>query len=120
VLGRLYQAPSRFDEAEADRQDVTTDFDHPTELVVFDYQNANFILAGAMLERCTGKSWEDLMKTEIFQPLGMTTAGFGAPGSGNDINEPWGHTDTSGTRVANKGDNTPGLGPGRHGARLAR
>jgi CubicO group peptidase (beta-lactamase class C family) len=82
-----------------------------TDLVVFNYQNANFILAGAMLERCTGKSWEDLMKTEIFQPLGMGTAGFGAPGSTNDVNEPWGHSDESGQRVASKGDNTPGLGP---------
>lgn len=77
----------------------------------FSYQNANFILAGAMLERGTGKSWEDLMKTEVFQPLGMTTAGFGAPGSLNDVNEPWGHSDKSGQRVADKGDNTPGLGP---------
>ena len=78
---------------------------------VFSYQNANFILAAAMIERCTGKSWEDLIKTELFQPLGMTTAGFGAPGSENDVNQPWGHTDESGTRVASKGDNTPGLGP---------
>jgi len=84
-------------------------FDTPG--VVFSYQNANFILAGAMLERCTGKSWEDLMKTEIFQPLGMTTAGFGAPGSASDVNEPWGHSDSSGQRMASKGDNTPGLGP---------
>ncbi len=90
---------------------LITHRDHGTDPVVFNYQNANFILAGAMLERCTGKSWEDLMKTEIFQPLGMTTAGFGAPGTVNDVNEPWGHTDASGQRVANKGDNTPGLGP---------
>src|SRR5262249_35973 len=53
----------------------------------------------------------DLMTTELFQPLGMTTAGFGAPGSANDLNEPWGHSDASGQRVASKGDNTPGLGP---------
>jgi CubicO group peptidase (beta-lactamase class C family) len=78
---------------------------------VFSYQNANFILAGAMIERCTGKSWEDLMTTEVFQPLGMTTAGFGAPGSVNDVNQPWGHNDESGQRVPSKGDNTPGLGP---------
>jgi len=78
---------------------------------VFSYQNANFILAGAMLERCTGKAWEDMMKTELFQPLGMTTAGFGAPGTPNAVDQPWGHTDVSGQRVANQGDNTPGLGP---------
>jgi len=84
-------------------------FDAPG--VVFSYQNANFILAGAMMERCTGKSWEDLMKTELFQPLGITTAGFGAPGSASDINEPYGHSDASGQRVASMSDNTPGLGP---------
>jgi CubicO group peptidase (beta-lactamase class C family) len=78
---------------------------------VFSYQNANFILAGAMLERCTGKSWENLMTTEVFQPLGMTSAGFGTPGSVNDVNEPWGHSDSSGLRVPSKGDNTPALGP---------
>jgi CubicO group peptidase (beta-lactamase class C family) len=79
--------------------------------LIFSYQNANFILAGAMLERCTGKSWEDLMKTELFVPLGMTTAGFGAPGSGSDVSEPYGHSDASGQRVASKSDNTPALGP---------
>ena len=78
---------------------------------VFSYQNANFILAGAMLERRTGKSWEDLIKTELFQPLGMTTAGFGAPGTENDVKEPYGHSDETGQRVATKGDNTPALGP---------
>jgi CubicO group peptidase (beta-lactamase class C family) len=78
---------------------------------VFSYQNANFILAGAMLERCTGKSWEELMTKELFQPLGMASAGFGAPGSANDVNEPYGHSDASGQRVASKGDNPAALGP---------
>ncbi|HEX5886099.1 MAG TPA: serine hydrolase [Pyrinomonadaceae bacterium] len=78
---------------------------------IFSYQNSNYVLAAAMMERITGKSWEDMMKTELFQPLGMTTAGFGAPGSANDVEEPWGHSDASGQRVATKGDNTPGLGP---------
>ena len=78
---------------------------------VFSYQNANFILAGAMMERCTGKSWEDLMTTEVFQPLGMTTAGFGTPGTTSDVNQPWGHSDASGQRVATKGDNPAALGP---------
>jgi CubicO group peptidase (beta-lactamase class C family) len=78
---------------------------------VYKYMNENFILAGAMLERVTGKSWEDLMTTELFQPLGMTTAGFGAPGSSSNVDQPWGHTDASGVWVPSKGDNTPGLGP---------
>lgn len=84
-------------------------FDAPG--VVYNYQNANFILAGAMLEKVTGKSWESLMMTEVFAPLGMTSAGFGAPGSVNDVNEPWGHSDLTGQRVPTKADNPPALGP---------
>jgi CubicO group peptidase (beta-lactamase class C family) len=41
----------------------------------------------------------------------MTTAGFGAPGNASDVNEPHGHRDASGARVASKGDNPPALGP---------
>ncbi len=43
----------------------------------FLYHNWNFVLVGAMLERVTGASWEDLMNTHVFTPLGMTTAGYG-------------------------------------------
>jgi CubicO group peptidase (beta-lactamase class C family) len=78
---------------------------------VFDYQNTNFIVAAAMMESKTGKSWEDMMKTELFQPLGMSTAGFGSPGSDANVNQPWGHSDATGQRVPTKGDNTPALGP---------
>jgi CubicO group peptidase (beta-lactamase class C family) len=84
-------------------------FDSPG--FIFSYQNANFVLAAAMMESITDKSWEDLMKTELFQPLGMTTAGFGAPDSASNVDEPWGHSEASGQRVASNGDNTPGLGP---------
>jgi CubicO group peptidase (beta-lactamase class C family) len=84
-------------------------FDSPG--YIFFYENANFVLAAAMMESITGKSWEDLMKTELFQPLGMTSAGFGAPDSTSNVNEPWGHSESSGQRVASNGDNPPGLGP---------
>src|SRR5262249_30225018 len=52
-----------------------------------------------------------LITTELFEPLGMTTAGFGAPGNASDVNEPHGHRDASGARVASKGDNPPQVGP---------
>src|SRR5207245_1047769 len=77
----------------------------------YSYQNANFIIVGAMLERYTGKSWEELMQKELFGPLGMTSAGFGAPGSGDLVDQPWGHSDRSGSRVPNRGDNPAALGP---------
>ena len=43
------------------------------------YSNFGYILAGAMLERAGGDSWESLMRREVFNPLKMTTAGFGPP-----------------------------------------
>jgi CubicO group peptidase (beta-lactamase class C family) len=41
----------------------------------------------------------------------MSTAGFGAPGSANNVNQPWGHSDATGQRVSNKNDNPPAIGP---------
>jgi D-alanyl-D-alanine carboxypeptidase len=53
----------------------------------FAYGNLNYILAGAAIEAITGEAWEDAITTRLFKPLGMTTAGFGAPTGSN----PWGH-----------------------------
>ncbi len=36
----------------------------------FEYSNAGFIIAGAMLEEITGERWEDLITREVFTPLG--------------------------------------------------
>ncbi|MBW2412161.1 MAG: beta-lactamase family protein [Deltaproteobacteria bacterium] len=55
------------------------------------YSNGGYIVAGAMLEKITGMSWEQLMSTEIFEPLGMSSTGFGVPGTPGQIDEPWGH-----------------------------
>ena len=54
----------------------------------FEYSNIGYTIAGAMAEAATGMSWEELMKREIFEPLGMKSAGFGPAGE----EEPWGHT----------------------------
>lgn len=43
------------------------------------YSNSGYIMAGAMLEKIAGKSYELLMIKEIFNPLGLHTAGFGPP-----------------------------------------
>jgi CubicO group peptidase (beta-lactamase class C family) len=45
----------------------------------FAYPNNGFVLMGALCERRTGKTWETLMREEVFGPLGMTSAGFGPP-----------------------------------------
>jgi len=55
------------------------------------YSNAGYALAGYMAERVTGQSWEDLIKTHIFAPLEMGTAGFGHPGTASIPDQPRGH-----------------------------
>ena len=60
------------------------------------YSNVGFTLAGAVLEHLTGRAWEDLMRERLFQPLGISTGGFGPPGAAGKINQPWGHSSVIG------------------------
>ncbi len=64
------------------------------------YSNSGYAIAAAMLEKKTGASWEELIQSRLFDPLGMTSAGFGAPQSPSDgttlgyedtPEQPWGH-----------------------------
>ena len=49
------------------------------------------LMAGALLERATKKPWEELMRTELFGPLGMEGAGFGQAGRRRGApQQPWG------------------------------
>ena len=57
----------------------------------FIYSNQGYTIAGVMLEKAAGKTWEDLLRSMLFEPLGMTTAGFGAPASVDKVDQPWGH-----------------------------
>lgn len=41
---------------------------------VFVYSNVNTIIAGEIIERITGESWEDFTRERVLKPLGMTTA----------------------------------------------
>jgi len=60
----------------------------------FRYSNAGFYTAGAMAEQATDTAWEDLMRARLFEPLGMTSAGFGPPGSATEVDQPRGHDPT--------------------------
>jgi CubicO group peptidase (beta-lactamase class C family) len=55
------------------------------------YSNMGFALAGAMLEEKLDQPWEDLMRERIFAPLGLKSAGFGAPAKDEQVDQPWGH-----------------------------
>jgi len=80
----------------------------------FVYSNAGYMIAGAALERATGKRWEQLMRDELFGKLDMRSCGFGAPGGHTKgvVDQPWGH-DADGKPVVPgpAADNPPGLGP---------
>ncbi len=55
------------------------------------YSNRSYVVAGAIAEEIMNDSWEDLMRHRIFEPLGMTTAGFGAMGTPGKLDQPWQH-----------------------------
>jgi CubicO group peptidase (beta-lactamase class C family) len=41
----------------------------------FDYSNLGYTIAGAILERIGGKTWEELVTERIIEPLGLKSAG---------------------------------------------
>jgi CubicO group peptidase (beta-lactamase class C family) len=57
-----------------------------------EYSNWGYVLASAMAERVSGKSFENLMREEVFVPLKMASAGFGGTGTIGKIDQPWPHT----------------------------
>jgi CubicO group peptidase (beta-lactamase class C family) len=77
----------------------------------FAYANANFMIAGAAIERIVGQPWEAAIKAQLFDPLGMASAGFGAPKGA----QPWGHQYLGVTLNPldpnGPSDNPPALGP---------
>ena len=75
------------------------------------YSNVGFVLLGAIIEAKTGQSWEEVMRKKIFEPLHMASAGFGAPGTPGQVDEPWGHYLRFGKLVPEQFDNRPVLGP---------
>lgn len=76
------------------------------------YSNGGFAIAGAMAEKVTGRAWEDLMQEKVFAPLGITTAGFGAPGDSAKVDQPWGHRPNGKPVTPGPGaDNPPAIGP---------
>ncbi|MFK5924269.1 MAG: serine hydrolase domain-containing protein [Verrucomicrobiota bacterium] len=77
----------------------------------FLYSNLGYMTAACMIEKLSRTSWEDLMKSFIFKPLDMKSAGFGAPGRPGEIKQPWGHIKKSGRWSPIQSDNAAALGP---------
>ena len=82
----------------------------PGPVGTFAYSNVGYVIAGTAIERITGEPWEATVRREVFEALGMASAGFGAPSGDNA----WGHLgpglvprDPTGILA----DNPPALGP---------
>jgi CubicO group peptidase (beta-lactamase class C family) len=75
------------------------------------YSNQGYATLGAMLEKLSGKPYEDLMTERLFRPLHMDSAGFGPPGTEGKVDQPWGHAQWSGSKVPTQFDNPPAIAP---------
>ena len=79
----------------------------------YTYSNLGYLIAGAMVEKVTGQSWQTNIVKEVFTPLKMQDVGFGGVGTPGKLDQPWGHT-AAGHPVAMNGpavDNPPVMGP---------
>lgn len=78
----------------------------------YQYSNVGFTMAGHAIETTLGMPWEQAMEERVFTPLGLDSAGFGAPKG----DQPWGHGSFLGRKIAKdpdstSADNTPVMGP---------
>ena len=65
-----------------------------------------------MAETVMKEPWEALLTKRLFEPLGMKSAGFGAPGTKAAIDEPRGHSSAGRPVPPGKGaDNPAAIGP---------
>jgi CubicO group peptidase (beta-lactamase class C family) len=81
----------------------------------FAYSNLGYTIAGAIIERAAGKTWEELITERIFIPLKLRTAGLGEQASLGRIDAPLGHAIIDGKIMAMlagpNGDVPPIIGP---------
>ncbi len=77
----------------------------------FAYSNYGFLIIGHVLEHATGKAWEELMRREVFEPLGMAGCGFGPTASAAHPDGNWAHDLSNGKYVPTGEDNPPLIGP---------
>lgn len=75
----------------------------------FSYSNLGYQIAGVMLERAFGTSYEDAMAARVYAPLGVTDAGWGPQAAAGSASQPVAHSwVSSGSWVAREAfDNPP-------------
>ncbi len=64
----------------------------------YSYSNLGYMLMGHAMERIESKPWETIIRERLFEPLGMSSAGFGSPVRIADSTREasWGHVLESG------------------------
>ncbi|MDX2168022.1 MAG: serine hydrolase domain-containing protein [Deltaproteobacteria bacterium] len=81
----------------------------------FTYANMNYVFAGAMIERVTGRTWDELISERVFAPLALSSAGLGNQATLGRVDAPLGHAIVDGKVKAflagPNGDNPPIIGP---------
>lgn len=81
----------------------------------FAYSNLGYVIAAAVLEAKTGRSWEAQLQADVLLPLALTSAGHGAPGTVGIVSQPRGHRGAAGALTPIEpslmADNPPFLGP---------
>lgn len=92
---RLLQYPREEEDARVSREDyvrrvMAQEPAGPRE-ETFLYSNSGYVIAGVMLERALDATWEALIAEHVFAPLGLTSAGIGAPGTPGALDQPLGH-----------------------------
>ncbi|MBI3406805.1 MAG: beta-lactamase family protein [Planctomycetes bacterium] len=78
----------------------------------FLYSNLGYVIAGAIAEKVTDDSWENLLRKAVFDPLKVNHVGFGPVGKPGEIEQPWAHS-AAGKPVPPTpfADNLPVMGP---------
>ncbi|MGK0218431.1 MAG: CubicO group peptidase (beta-lactamase class C family) [Planctomycetota bacterium] len=94
---------------------------HVTPGTGFAYSNYGYVTLGTILQGLVGKPWEQLMREQLFEPLGMQASGFGGPDApyfaepvpledaDGEALQPRGHFEDG--RVTKGFDNVRALGP---------
>jgi CubicO group peptidase (beta-lactamase class C family) len=77
----------------------------------FAYSNYGYLILGHVVEHATGKTWEELMREEVFAPLAMTACGFGPTATSANPDGSWGHDVKGGAYLPTEEDNPPLIGP---------
>jgi len=82
----------------------------------FAYAKMGYMLAGAMLERISGQTWEELIVLRLFDAMGLKSAGLGPQSTLGRVDAPLGHVPRDGQLpkpilAGPGGDNPEVMGP---------